>query len=156
MVLSLRGCSWLWKGSVFLDAHRDVGVVSFTGSTGVGRQIVVTAGQRLAKVSLELGGKNALVVCDDADLDHAVHWIIQSAFSNSGQRCAAASRIVIFDSIYDDLRGRLVARVEHLKVGPGDEDNLGPVINERQLLNMLAVVSRAISKGANVLTGVRG
>ena len=58
---------------------------------------------------MELGGKNALVVCDDADLDRAVEWTLASAFSNAGQRCAAASRIVVFDAVYDDFRERLVA-----------------------------------------------
>jgi aldehyde dehydrogenase (NAD+) len=73
-----------------LVGHPDVGVISFTGSTAVGRRIAVDAGQRLAKVSLELGGKNPLVICDDADLENAVKWVVLSAFSNAGQRCAAA------------------------------------------------------------------
>ena len=71
---------------------RQVDLVSFTGSAATGRWIAEAAGRRLAKVCLELGGKNALVVCDDADLDNAVRWAAQSAFSNAGQRCAAASR----------------------------------------------------------------
>jgi len=73
----------------------DVALVSFTGSCATGRWIAERAGRRLAKVCLELGGKNALVVCDDADLDSAVRWALQSAFSNAGQRCASASRIVV-------------------------------------------------------------
>jgi len=76
-----------------LVASAGVDVVSFTGSTAVGRRIARTAGERLAKVSLELGGKNPLIVCDDADLDNAVNWTLLAAFSNAGQRCAAASRI---------------------------------------------------------------
>ena len=73
-----------------------------------GAAINEAAARRLAKVCLELGGKNALVVCDDADLDNAVHWALASAFSNAGQRCASASRIVVFDAVYDEFRERLV------------------------------------------------
>ena len=86
-----------------LVAHPDVDLVSFTGSAATGRSINEVAGRRLAKVALELGGKNALVVCDDADLANATRWALASAFSNAGQRCAAASRIVVFDEVYDDL-----------------------------------------------------
>jgi aldehyde dehydrogenase (NAD+) len=80
-------------------AHPDIGVVSFTGSTKVGKYISVACGKRLARVSLELGGKNPLIVCDDANLENAAHWVLLSAFSNAGQRCAAASRIIIFESV---------------------------------------------------------
>jgi len=131
----------------------DVGVVSFTGSSGVGRQIAETAGRRLAKVSLELGGKNPLVVADDADLDHAVRWTVASAFSNAGQRCASGSRAIVFDAVYEAFRDRLLARTRQLRVGPADGDDLGPVINERQLTRMLAAVERARSEGARVLIG---
>ena len=136
-----------------LVAHPDVAVVSFTGSTAVGRQIAETAGRRLAKVSLELGGKNPLVVCDDADLDNAVKWVLLSAFSNAGQRCAAGSRIIIFDAIYDEFREMLITQTEKLKVGPTDMDDLGPVINETQLNNMVASIDQARAEGAKVLVG---
>lgn len=136
-----------------LVADRRVGVVSFTGSTRVGREIQRVAGERLARVSLELGGKNALVVCDDADLEEAVKWTVLSAFSNAGQRCASASRVIVFDAIYDDFRGRLLDRVGSLRVGPADEDDFGPVINERQLQAMIAAVDAAGGSGARVLAG---
>jgi alpha-ketoglutaric semialdehyde dehydrogenase len=137
-----------------LVAHQKVGIVSFTGSTRVGREIQRVAGDRLARVSLELGGKNALVVCDDADLDEAVRWTALSAFSNAGQRCASASRVIVFDRVYEAFRDRLVARVKALKVGPGDGDDLGPVINDRQLQAMLGAVARATADGAaTVLAG---
>lgn len=136
-----------------LVANPHVDVVSFTGSTQVGRQIAAVAGQRLAKVSLELGGKNPLVVCDDADLDNAVHWAALSAFSNAGQRCAAASRIIVFDAVYDEFRDRLARRTRALRVGPDNDDDLGPVINARQLDNMLAAIDRALRTGAHILTG---
>ena len=136
-----------------LVASPEVDVISFTGSTEVGRQIAEVAGRRLAKVSLELGGKNPLVVCDDADLENAANWVLLSAFSNAGQRCASGSRIIIFDSIYEKFRNLLVERAEKLKVGPGDDDDFGPVINEVQLTNMLSAIERAREKGAVVLTG---
>ena len=91
-----RACSTSSRGSARRQVPpsssiRGVDLVSFTGSAATGRWIAETAGRRLAKVCLELGGKNALVVCDDADLDNAVRWAVQSSFSNAGQRCAAAS-----------------------------------------------------------------
>jgi acyl-CoA reductase-like NAD-dependent aldehyde dehydrogenase len=130
-----------------------VAVVSFTGSTAVGRMIARVAGERLAKVCLELGGKNPLVVCDDADLDRAAEAAALSAFSNAGQRCAAGSRLIVFDAVYERFRGLLVERAEAQKVGPGDEHDFGPVINEQQLEHMLAAVGRARAAGASVLTG---
>jgi acyl-CoA reductase-like NAD-dependent aldehyde dehydrogenase len=136
-----------------LVAHADVGVVSFTGSSAVGREIAAEAGRRLAKLSLELGGKNPLVVCDDADLDEAVRWTLLSAFSNAGQRCAAGSRIIVFSSVYDEFRARLLAATAKLQVGPGDKDDLGPVINGRQLEKMLEAVQRAAASGARVIAG---
>jgi aldehyde dehydrogenase (NAD+) len=136
-----------------LVESRDVAVVSFTGSSDVGRYIARTVGDRLGKVCLELGGKNPLIVCADADLARAVDAAALSAFSNAGQRCAAGSRIIVFSEVYDRFREMLVARAKSLRVGPGDADDFGPVINEEQLLNMLAAVARARDEGAAVLTG---
>ena len=136
-----------------LAEHLGVEVLSFTGSTAVGKLIQRIAAERLAKVSLELGGKNALIVCEDADLDNAVHWIIQSAFSNAGQRCASGSRIIVVDSVYDELKSKLVAATHSLKVGNTNEDDFGPVINERQLNNMLSAIQRAVENGATLATG---
>ncbi len=136
-----------------LVEHQDVAVVSFTGSCEVGRWIAETAGKRLAKVCLELGGKNPLIVCDDADLANAVTWTIGSAFSNAGQRCAAGSRIIVFDAVYDKFKAMLVDATKKMKVGTGDTDDYGPVINEEQMRNMLASVARARQSGATLLTG---
>ena len=136
-----------------LVEHPDVAIVSFTGSCEVGRWIAETAGRRLAKTCLELGGKNPLVVCDDADLQNAVTWAVGSAFSNAGQRCAAGSRIIVFDSVYDTFRRMLLDATQKLKVGTGDTDDYGPVINEGQMTAMLASVERAKAGGAVVLTG---
>jgi acyl-CoA reductase-like NAD-dependent aldehyde dehydrogenase len=130
-----------------------VAVVSFTGSTAVGRLIARVAGERLAKVCLELGGKNPLVVCDDANLVRSAEAAALSAFSNAGQRCAAGSRLIVFDAVYDRFRELLVERARAQKVGPDDEHDFGPVINERQLEHMLAAVDRAKAAGATVVTG---
>ena len=116
-----------------LVADPRVAVLSFTGSTAVGREIARVGGERLAKISLELGGKNALVVCDDADLDAAIEWTVLSAFSNAGQRCASASRIIVFESVYERFKQGLLARIGKMRVGPSNDDDFGPVINEQQL-----------------------
>jgi len=128
-----------------LVEHEDVDLVSFTGSAVTGRWINETAGRRLAKVCLELGGKNALVVCDDAELANAVRWALASAFSNAGQRCAAASRIVVFDQVYDAFREQLVAGAKLLEPDP--------VISEAALERMLDAVSHAVSQGTKVAAG---
>jgi aldehyde dehydrogenase (NAD+) len=123
-----------------------VDLVSFTGSAETGRWINERAGRRLAKVCLELGGKNALVVCDDADLGRAIEWTLASAFSNAGQRCAAASRIVVFDAVYEAFRAKLLDAV----AGLGD---VGPVISERSMERILDTVEDARAAGAMVLAG---
>ncbi|MFL5821478.1 MAG: aldehyde dehydrogenase family protein [Solirubrobacteraceae bacterium] len=130
-----------------------VDVVSFTGSTAVGRLINRVAGERLAKVCLELGGKNPLIVCDDADLEKAAEAAALSAFSNAGQRCAAGSRILVFDSVYERFVELLRDRAGAQRVGPADEHDFGPVINEGQLEQMLAAIGRARESGARVLCG---
>lgn len=132
-----------------------VDVISFTGSTAVGRQIGESCGRRLVRVSLELGGKNPLVICDDADLDNAVHWAVLSAFSNAGQRCASASRIIVFAAVYDEFRRRFLERTAALKVGPTDADDLGPVINARQRDRILSAIQSAQGRGATLATGGR-
>jgi acyl-CoA reductase-like NAD-dependent aldehyde dehydrogenase len=118
----------------------DVDLVSFTGSATTGRWINEHAARRLAKVVLELGGKNALLVCDDADLSRAVEWSLASAFSNAGQRCAAASRLVVFDDVYEGFRDSLV-RGAH-------EYEPGPVISEESLEHIVKAL-----EGANVIVG---
>ncbi len=128
-----------------LVEHPGVDLVSFTGSATTGRSVNERAAPRLAKVCLELGGKNALVVCDDADLDLAVHWAAASAFSNAGQRCASASRIIVFDAVYDSLRKRLV---DAAATYPAQ-----PVISEESLERILLAVRDARAAGASVLSG---
>jgi alpha-ketoglutaric semialdehyde dehydrogenase len=136
-----------------LVEHPDVALISFTGSTAVGRMIARVAGERMAKVCLELGGKNPLVVCDDADLEGAAEAAALSAFSNAGQRCAAASRLIVFDSVYDRFVELLLTKARAQRVGSGDEHDFGPVINARQLERMLGAVESARAAGARVLVG---
>ena len=128
-----------------LVEHPDVDLVSFTGSAATGRAINEAAARRLAKTCLELGGKNALVVCDDADLDRAVEWALASAFSNAGQRCASASRIVVFDAVYESFRERLVAAVASV--------DSQPVISREAMERIVEAVGRAREAGATVLVG---
>ena len=130
-----------------------VAVLSFTGSTTVGKWIAEKAGTRLARVSLELGGKNPFVVCNDADLEAAVHWASLSAFSNAGQRCAAGSRILVFKDIYDRFREKFVAKANGLKMGVSENCDLGPVMKHSQQQDILDSIQRARDEGGSVLCG---
>jgi aldehyde dehydrogenase (NAD+) len=109
----------------------DVRVISFTGSSHTGRSIAERAGRRLKRLSLELGGKNAVVVLRDADLDLAVDGILWSAFGTTGQRCTACSRVIVDRHVADELVSRLVARTELLRLGSGLDEtvDVGPLVN---------------------------
>src|ERR687887_155241 len=102
-----------------LVRHPDVPVITPTGSRGNRVAVMRNAADHLKHIHLELGGKNAIIVLDDADLDLAVDGIVWSAFGTSGQRCTAASRVIVHDAAYDELASRLVSRVEQMRVGAG-------------------------------------
>ncbi|MHB1103421.1 MAG: aldehyde dehydrogenase family protein [Devosia sp.] len=136
-----------------LVEHPDIDVISFTGSSRVGHWIAEACARTLKKVSLELGGKNPLVVCADADLDRAAHWVCLSAFSNAGQRCAAGSRILVQQTIYETFVQKLVAKAREVTMGVGDGDLCGPVITEGALGNIVEAVDAAVGRGARVLVG---
>lgn len=136
-----------------LVKNENVAIISFTGSTAVGRWIGEVAGKRLARVSLELGGKNPFVVCDDANLEEAVRWAILSAFSNAGQRCAAGSRILIFKNVYEEFKKQFITKAQSLKLGVTSGCDLGPVINKRQQENILNAIKKAKLDGGNILCG---
>lgn len=136
-----------------LVEHPGVDVVSFTGSSHVGRWIAEACARQLKKVSLELGGKNPLIVCKDADLDRAVRWTVLSVFSNAGQRCAAASRILVEDAVYDTFRDKLVAATGNVVLGVGEGASCGPVMSEAALARMRAAVDAAVAGGATLLAG---
>lgn len=118
-----------------LCTHPKVGMVSFTGSTEVGKGINATCAPTLKRVSMEMGGKNAILVMADADLDLAVDGIVWSAFGTSGQRCTAASRVIVERAIYPALAKKLVERTKRLRLGNGldPKTEVGPVINRGQL-----------------------
>lgn len=141
-------------GAPLVKDHR-VGVVSFTGSSATGKLIQKMVSERdvLAKVCLELGGKNPFVVCDDADLDLATDLAVASAFIDAGQRCASGSRIIVFDAIYDAFRSAFLAKVAKVKLGSGPDDDCGPVISRANLDRLVSQVSGAVSRGATLVTG---
>jgi len=127
--------------------EQDIDLVSFTGSARTGFAVRRIVSERPVKVSLELGGKNPLVVCADADIDWAVECALLSAFSNAGQRCAAGSRILVDVSIANVFKEKLVARTNVLRLGNADEDDLGPVVSEKQLMAMLTQCEDAKKRG---------
>jgi aldehyde dehydrogenase (NAD+) len=138
-----------------LVRHPDVPVITITGSRETGVEVMRNAADGLKHVHLELGGKNAIIVLDDADLDLAVDGIIWSAFGTSGQRCTAASRVIVQDGAYDALQSRLVAAAEQLRLGVGWEDDtdVGPVINEGALEKIHSYTEIGKDEGAKLLTG---
>jgi len=133
----------------------DVKGVSFTGSTETGRWIYENSSKGMKKVQCEMGGKNAVVIADDADLDLAVEGVVQGAFGSSGQRCTATSRVVVDRAVKGEFLERLLDRTEKLKVGPGTEPgvDVGPLSSVNQMEKVLWYISDAISEGAKLLTG---
>ncbi len=138
-----------------LTRHPDVPVLTFTGSRETGVLVTKNAADHLKHVHLELGGKNAIIVMDDADVDLAVEGILWSAFGTTGQRCTAASRVIVHEAVYDDLQGKLVARAEAMRLGPGWEadTDVGPVINREALERIHAYTGVGEGEGARLLTG---
>jgi alpha-ketoglutaric semialdehyde dehydrogenase len=138
-----------------LVRHPDVPVITLTGSRETGVEVMRNAAENLKHVHLELGGKNAIIVLDDADLDLAVEGIVWSAFGTSGQRCTAASRVIVQQGVYDELQKRLVAAAEQLRLGPGWEQgvDVGPVINKRALEKIHSYTEIGKDEGATLLTG---
>lgn len=132
-----------------------VALVSFTGSVETGRHVAARAGEGLKRVSLELGGKNAVIVLDDADLDLAVDGIVWSAFGTTGQRCTACSRILVQAGVYDALRDRLVARMKTMTLGDGLEPatDVGPLINRAARDRVHEYVGIGRAEGAVVAAG---
>jgi aldehyde dehydrogenase (NAD+) len=138
-----------------LVKHPDVRVITLTGSRETGVEVMRNAADGLKHVHLELGGKNAIIVLDDADLDLAVDGIIWSAFGTSGQRCTAASRVIVQSGVYDRLESKLVDAAEKLTLGPGWEEStdIGPVINKGALEKIHSYSKIGADEGARLLTG---
>jgi alpha-ketoglutaric semialdehyde dehydrogenase len=148
------------RGSEVGDAiveSPDVSVISFTGSSTTGRTIAERAGRRLKRVSLELGGKNGVVVLADADLDLATDGILWSAFGTTGQRCTACSRVIADASVVDDLTSRLESRARRLRLGSGLDEavDVGPLINSAAVEKVEHYVSIGRNEGELVLGGER-
>lgn len=125
-----------------LVEHKDVRLISFTGSTTTGRKIAEKCAAQNKIVSLEMGGKNVIIVMDDADIDNAVEGSLWGAFGTSGQRCTASSRLVVHKKVYKKFCDKLVERVKKLKVGPGldPKTEVGPVINQKAMEKILGYI----------------
>src|SRR5437660_7121039 len=138
-----------------LVEHPDVPIITFTGSRETGVAVTRAAADRLKHVHLELGGKNAIIVMADADLDLAVDGIVWSAFGTSGQRCTAASRVIVQRGVYEALQKKLVERAEKMRIGAPWEDDteIGPVINETAVEKIHSYTEIGKDEGAKLLTG---
>jgi acyl-CoA reductase-like NAD-dependent aldehyde dehydrogenase len=138
-----------------VSQHKDVPVVSFTGSTAVGRIIAQVCAPQFKHCSLEMGGKNIIIVMDDANLDLAVDGAVWGGFGTSGQRCTAASRVAVHKTVYNEFVERFVARANTLKAGDGLDPSveMGPCINEEQLNTVMKYVEIGKKEGAKLLTG---
>ncbi|MGH9458086.1 MAG: aldehyde dehydrogenase family protein [Thermoanaerobaculia bacterium] len=138
-----------------LLAHPEVKVVSFTGSTEVGREISKACAPTFKRLHLEMGGKNVILVMEDADLDLAVDGALWGAFGTTGQRCTAASRIVVHEEVYDRFVEKLTARANEMKVGDGlnESIDMGPAISEGQLETVTKYVRIGKEEGATLACG---
>ncbi len=139
-------------------ASPDVPVISFTGNTETGRRLATQAATRLKRVSLELGGKNGIVVLGDADLDLATDGIVWSAFGTTGQRCTAASRVIVERSVVDQLLERVERRAKALKLGSGLEatTDVGPLVNAGALKKVTGYMEVGRRDGELITGGQRG
>ncbi|WP_223593117.1 aldehyde dehydrogenase family protein [Neobacillus bataviensis] len=138
-----------------LAEHQAVKVISFTGSTDVGQQLAEMSSKTLKRISLELGGKNAVIVLKDADLDKAADGIVKSAFTTTGQRCTAASRVIVERPVKEQLVEKIVQLTKSMKIGNGLEEGsqVGPLVNEDQLHTVERYVQKAIEEGGKIVSG---
>lgn len=146
------------KGSVVGDAivkSPGVDAISFTGSVATGHQILMEATKRHAKVQLEMGGKNPLVVLDDADLDVAVGCAVNGAFFSTGQRCTASSRLIVTEEIHDRFVDGVVAKLKSLRIGDAvaEDTDIGPVVDQTQLDQDLSYIEIGKKEGARLAYG---
>ncbi len=146
------------RGTVVGEAivgHQQLAGVSFSGSSAVGRMIQRRLAERNARVQLELGGKNSMIVLADADIERAVRWTVGGAMRMAGQKCTATSRVIVQEEILPEFMAMLVARVRALNVGDGLDPatDVGPVISETQQARVLDYLHVGIQEGAEVLTG---
>jgi acyl-CoA reductase-like NAD-dependent aldehyde dehydrogenase len=139
----------------YLASHAGIDALSFTGSTAVGLGIAGVCAQNGKKVSCEMGGKNAIIVMDDADLDLAVEGAVWGGFGTSGQRCTSSSRIVVHRQVYDKFLRMFSLAASKLRLGNGLDKNtdVGPVVNETQMKRILEYIEIGKSEGAELVTG---
>jgi aldehyde dehydrogenase (NAD+) len=137
--------------------HPRVPVISFTGSTDTGSLVGTTCGRMHKRLSLEMGGKNAQVVLDDADLDLALEGVLWGAFGTTGQRCTATSRLILQDGIHDVFVAKLVDRARALRLGDGRhaDTEVGPLVNEAAVSKVQSYVDVGVSAGASLVLGGR-
>jgi len=135
--------------------HPEVDAVAFTGSSEVGSQIAATCGRLHKRVSLEMGGKNPMIVMEDANLDLAMEGVIWGAYGTTGQRCTATSRLIVHDRVHDELVDRIAREAAELKLGYGNdtETDVGPVINQQALDKISSYIEIGQEEGATLLFG---
>ncbi|MEY2417454.1 MAG: aldehyde dehydrogenase, partial [Actinomycetota bacterium] len=138
-----------------LVTHPDVDKISFTGSTAAGRRIATLCGERLRRVTLELGGKSAAIILDDADVATTIAGLVPAGMMNNGQACVAQTRILASRNKYDEVVEGLVEAVRALKVGDprAAETEIGPLVAERQRDRVMGYIEHGQSEGAKVATG---
>jgi len=141
-------------GMAIVD-HPSIDLISFTGSSGVGKKISEVAAKTLKRVSLELGGKNAQIVMDDARLDLALEGVLWGAFGTTGQRCTATSRLIVHEKVYDKFLSMLVDHTKKLRLGDGlkETTDVGPLVNQNQVETVEKYVGIGTEEGAKVLAG---
>jgi succinate-semialdehyde dehydrogenase/glutarate-semialdehyde dehydrogenase len=135
--------------------NSDVDLIAFTGSREVGKHILKTASDGLKRVILELGGKDPMIVLDDADLDEAAKFAAWNGFRNAGQVCVSTERIYVHRQVFDEFQERLAAEAEGLVIGDGlaDGTSVGPMVNDTQRLHVLEQIDEALAGGARSITG---
>jgi aldehyde dehydrogenase (NAD+) len=138
-----------------LTTHESVKVVSFTGSSAVGRVVNRNAADGFKKVHLEMGGKNVIIIMDDAQLELAIEGCLWGGFGTSGQRCTAASRVVVHEKVHDAFLREFAARARALRVGAGldERSDMGPLVSEPQLETVMKYVDIGRGEGATLVTG---
>ncbi|MEU5244246.1 aldehyde dehydrogenase family protein, partial [Streptomyces asoensis] len=135
-----------------LAGHELVGKISFTGAPSTGRAVVKTAADNLTPTLLELGGKNALMIFDDADLESALPWAVEGGYFNQGEACTAASRILVHADLHDEVARRLASAVGRLKVGAGSDaaTHVGPLVSPAQRQRVLDYLEIGVAEGATI------
>ncbi|HET6872810.1 MAG TPA: alpha-ketoglutaric semialdehyde dehydrogenase GucD [Sporolactobacillaceae bacterium] len=146
------------KGSVVgqrMIEHPGINGLSFTGSNHTGKQVALGAVARGAKYQLEMGGKNPIIIAEDANLDQAVAATISGGFLSTGQKCTATSRVIVHQAVYEEFKKKLVEKTQELTVGDGMEKGItiGPSINEAQLTTVFSYIKKGLEEGATLVCG---